>query len=101
MRINETNAAQKEFTRYLNRLADDERILPIHLSLIMALLYYHTGDKFADCFHASRLKLMRFSGVRAIGTYHKYLSELVGYGYIEYRPSWHPTKASSFKFIPL
>ena len=32
-------------------------------------------------------------------TYHKCLSELVAYGYVEYRPSWHPAKGSRFRLI--
>jgi hypothetical protein len=96
---NWNGAAQLKLILLFKLLGEDVRILPIHLGLIMALLHYHNGLKFTDDFHASRRKLMRFCGLRAIGTYHKYLSELVRYGYLEYVPSWHPRKASRFRFI--
>ena len=91
--------SQQRFSLLCKRMGDDVRILPIHLGLTMALLYHHNGDLFADCFHASRRKLMVFSGIKSVTTYHKYLTELVRYGYLAYTPSWHPTKASCFKFI--
>ncbi|MBT2621951.1 hypothetical protein [Chryseobacterium sp. ISL-6] len=99
MTTNWTEKAQVVLSHFFKRLADDVRILPIHLGLIMALLYYHNGEEFIDDFHASRRKLMNFSGIRSVNTYHKYLSELVKYGYIAYIPSWHPKKASRFRFI--
>ncbi|MDF2855223.1 MAG: hypothetical protein K0Q87_1074 [Neobacillus sp.] len=42
---------------------------------------------------------MHFSRIKSIATYHKCLSDLVLYGYVDYIPSWHPTKASRFRFI--
>lgn len=91
--------SQLEFGLFCERLGEDIRVLPIHLGLVMALLYHHNGDQFPDYFHASRRKLMCFSGVKSITTYHKFLSELVRYGYLDYCPSWHPTLASRFRFV--
>lgn len=91
--------SQQGLSHFCKRIGDDVRVLPIHLGLVMALFYYHNGNQFTDGFHASRRKLMSFSGIKSITTYHKYLSELVRYGYLNYSPSWHPTKASCFSFI--
>lgn len=80
------------------KLAEDSRIAPPHIGLVMALLYHHNGANLSDDFHASRKKLMRFSGIRSVTTYHKYLEDLVKYGYIRYVPCWHPEQGSKFAF---
>ena len=87
------------FNTFFEEITRDDRLLPSHIGLVMALFYYHDPISPFDCFHASRSKLMRFSRIKSITTYHKCLSELVAYGYLEYIPSWHPTNASSFRFI--
>lgn len=87
------------FSSFFERVGEDDRLLPSHVGLIMALFYYHNSKKPVEFFHASRRQLMRFSRIRSIATYHKCLSELVRYGYVEYIPSWHPIKASTFRFI--
>lgn len=89
------------FSSFFERLGEDNRLLPSHIGLVMALFYYHSSGDFAEFFQASRRKLMRFSRIRSIATYHKCLSELVSYGYLEYIPSWHPIKASEFRFIEI
>lgn len=87
------------FSSYFERLADDNRLLPSHIGLIMALFYHQEKDHPWGFFHASRSRLMRYSRIRSVATYHKCLSELVSYGYLEYIPSWHPIKASRFRFL--
>ena len=87
------------FCGFFERIGDDRRLLPTHVGLVMALFYYHDCGSGLAYFQASRKKLMRFSRIRSIATYHKCLSELVAYGYVEYRPSWHPEKGSRFRFI--
>ncbi len=87
------------FYGFFERIGDDERLLPTHVGLVMSLFYYHDCGSNLAHFRASRSKLMRFSRIRSIATYHKCLSELVEYGYVEYHPSWHPEKGSRFRFI--
>lgn len=87
------------FCGFFERIGDDERLLPSHVGLVMALFYYHDCGSGLAYFQASRSKLMRFSRIRSIATYHKCLAELVAYGYVEYHPSWHPEKGSRFRFI--
>ena len=89
------------FSTFFERVGEDSRLLPSHVGLIMALFYYQSSEDLAEFFHASRRQLMRFSRIRSIATYHKCLSELVKYGYVEYIPSWHPIKASMFRFIKI
>lgn len=85
------------FGKLLGQLAGDERLLPSHMGLVMALYGQCAGQSGAS-FNASRRKLMHASRIRSTSTYHKCLSELVEYGYLEYLPSWHPKEASRFRF---
>ena len=87
------------FGFYLEHVAKDNRLLPSHIGLFMAMFYYHQKQHLGDYFHSSRKKLMYFSRIKSIATYHKCLSDLILYGYVDYIPSWHPTKASRFRFI--
>jgi len=84
--------------RFLRKAANDERLLPSHISLYMALFYY-SPDKPGDYFQVSRKKLMRFSRIKSIATYHKGIRELVAWGYIDYRPSYDPYRASSVALL--
>lgn len=87
------------FGSYLAHVAKDNRLLPSHIGLLLAMFYYQQKECPGDYFHSSRKKLMHFSRIKSIATYHKCLSDLVLYGYVDYIPSWHPTKASRFRFI--
>jgi len=84
--------------RFLRRAANDDRLLPSHISLYMAMFYY-SPDKPCDHFQVSRKNLMRFSRIKSVATYHKCLKELVAYGYIDYRPSYDPYRASSVALL--
>jgi len=87
------------FSSFFERAGNDSRLLPTHIGLVAALFHHHDYDDSHGYFQASRSRLMRFSRIRSIATYHKCLSELVAYGYVKYRPSWHPTKGSMFRLI--
>jgi len=79
--------------QFLYKAANDDRLLPSHISLYMAMFYYSPG-KPGDHFQVSRKKLMRFSRIKSVATYHKCIKELVAYGYIDYQPSYDPYRAS-------
>ncbi|WP_158797518.1 hypothetical protein [Pedobacter sp. L105] len=81
-------------TVFLRKAADDVRLLPSHLSLVMAIFYFRDDNTPGAPTRISRSKLMRFSRIRSIVTYHKCLKELISFGYINYVPSYHPTNAS-------
>lgn len=81
---------------FLVKAADDHRLLPNHLSLIMAVLFYfRTDDTPGEGTKISRSRLMRFARIKSIATYHKCLKDVIDFGYISYEPSYHPTNASS------
>ena len=82
-------------TTFLKRAADDDRLLPTHLSLVMAMFYFRNDDRPREAIRVSRSRLMRFSRIKSIATYHKRLKQLIEFGYISYEPSYHPTNASS------
>ncbi|MDR6941352.1 hypothetical protein [Mucilaginibacter pocheonensis] len=84
--------------RFLQKASDDKRLLPSHISLFMAMFYY-SPDKPGDHFQVSRKKLMRFSRIKSVATYHKCIRELVAYGYIDYQPSYDPYRASSVALL--
>ncbi|MEO6523850.1 MAG: hypothetical protein ABIN91_19355 [Mucilaginibacter sp.] len=93
------NIPRHALSHYFERAALDERLFPSHISLFMALFYFSGTDIPGDIFQVSRAKLMRFSRIRSVATYHKNVKELTAYGYIEYTPSWHPHRGSSVRLL--
>ncbi|HMI02502.1 MAG TPA: hypothetical protein VK541_08480 [Pedobacter sp.] len=83
---------------FLERATGDYRLLPSHLSLFMAIFYYSPANAKAE-FRVCRRKLMQFSRIRSLSTYHKCIAELVTYGYIDYKPSYDPIRASTVSLI--
>jgi hypothetical protein len=84
---------------FLKQAADDDRLLPTHISLFMAIFYYSNAQNPYALFHVCRRKLMQFSRIRSKSTYHKCISDLVEYGYITYVPSFDPFRASQVSLI--
>lgn len=93
------NIQKHALSSYFERVASDERLFPTHISLFMALFYFSSGEHPGAPFQTSRPKLMRFSRIRSIATYHKNIKDLISYGYIEYKPSWHPQKGTQIRLI--
>lgn len=84
---------------FLARAGKDDRLLPTHMSLFMAILYHSDGGFSSRPFRITRRKLMLYSQIKSKGTYHKCLRELVGYGYVTYQPSFDPIKASTMTIL--
>jgi hypothetical protein len=93
------NIQKHSLTKYFQRMAADERLLPTHISLFMALFYFCSSEDPSAPFQVSRPKLMGFSRIKSIATYHKNISDLTAYGYIEYNPSWHPQRGTQIRLI--
>lgn len=85
-------------TRLLEVVKSDDRLNSYHISLYTALIYYGKGTEKLP-FHASRRKLMGFSRIKSGATYHKCMRELVSYGYLSYKPSFHPQLGSRIVLI--
>lgn len=86
-------------TAFIKKAADDDRLLPTHLSLIMAVFYFRIDHTPGAGTCISRSKLMHFARIKSTSTYHNCLNDLIHFGYISYEPSHHPTKASSIYML--
>lgn len=96
---NNLNSPNHPISGYFERLATDQRLFSSHIALFAALFYFSDNENPCLPFQVSRPKLMRFSRIKSIATYHKNISELCRYGYIEYNPSWHPLKGTRVRLI--
>lgn len=84
---------------FLKRTADDSRLLPTHISLFMAVFYYSNEKDGLATFQVCRRKLMQFSRIKSISTYHKCMNDLVAFGHLIYEPSYDPIKGSKVAII--
>ena len=76
------------------RLESDSRLLPIHISILTAIFICWQHNGFREPFSVTRRKLMAYSKIASIATYHKCIRELITFMYIRYQPSYHPHKGS-------
>jgi hypothetical protein len=88
-----------QLTRFINRLAQDSRLKPVHISLSVALCHRWTLGRFQRSYRVSRRILMQASRIRSKATYHRALRELQGFGYFRYKPSYHPAKGSEITML--
>jgi len=88
----------QQVDQFLQKAANDERLLPSHISLFMAMFYYSPPEA-GEAFQVCRRKLMKFSRIKSIATYHKCIKQLKKYGYIDYLPSYDPYRASSVTLL--
>ncbi len=87
--------------KFLTNLSRDERLNVWHLALICSLIQLaHLQDEF-KIIHVSRSKIMQYSHINTLPTYHKYFKELQTFGYIKYTPSYHPGYQSTVEFLTL
>jgi hypothetical protein len=86
------------YIKHLNRafelIYDDDRLLPNHVSLYMALFYQWNLNRFVNPIQINRTEIMRASRIRSVTTYTKSIKELHEWGYIQYQPSHNPILGS-------
>jgi len=82
------------YSKLLKRMSTDERLNATHAGLISALFVHWQRGGFKSPFAVTRRKLMAYSRIASIATYHKCIKELDEYGYIRYQPSYHPKQGS-------
>lgn len=79
------------YVRHLNIVLEhfsrDQRILPRHVSLYMALFQMWNKLKFMATMQISRQELMPLSKIGSINTYIRTIKELDTWGYVQYKPS--------------
>ena len=83
-----------DYSKLVRRMAADNRILATHVSLFTALFVCFQHGGFTSPFAVTRKKLMAYSRIASIATYHKCIKELDAFGYIRYQPSYHPIRGS-------
>ena len=84
----------RHLTGFYDKIQQDERLNPTHISLYLALFQFWNINHFQNPISISRNEMMRLSKISALGTYHKCIKELQNFGYIEYIPSFNPYKGS-------
>ena len=84
---------------FIAQMAVDNRLRQGHLCLYVAVAYMGRDHSPGDWFRVTRRKLMKYAGIRSFPTYHKYLGELVSYGYLDYRPSYDYYQGSRMRLV--
>jgi len=79
---------------FMDRVGEDHRIGPTHISLFLGILYLYRKQEYAMPICVYRKELMRQAKISAFGTYHRAMRDLKLYGYIGYVPSYNPVLGS-------
>lgn len=91
----------KHLKGFYQRMEDDEKITPHHISLYMALFQFWNNARFRDQFDINRQELMGMSRIGSPHTYARCMKELNDWGYIEYSASsnrYSVSKVSCVRF---
>jgi hypothetical protein len=75
--------------RFLNRMADDDRLNTSNISLCFALIICWNDQKNKLPFKISRRVLMSYGKIASISTYHISIKDLISFGLITYVPSYN------------
>jgi len=82
------------FSKQIKQIGKDRRLHGSHVSLFTALFACYQQSGYQSPFRITRKTVMGFSKIASVATYHKCIRELDAFGYIRYRPSFHPGKGS-------
>ncbi len=91
----------KHLKGFYQRMGDDEKITPHHISLYMALFQFWNNARFRGQFDINRQELMAMSRIGSPHTYARCMKELNDWGYIEYSASsnrYSVSKVSCVRF---
>lgn len=86
---------QQQLLQFINFIVLDRRLKRRHLAMLIALCDVWIANKYQASYHISRSRLMRSAKIKAQGTYQKAIRELQAFGYVEYKPSYHPKEGST------
>lgn len=84
---------QEAISGFLNRVRENPRVGPSHVSLFLAIAYLCRNSAESGTRLFSH-EIMSQAKISAAGTYHKCLRDLVDMGYLRYEPSYHAAKGS-------
>lgn len=93
------NDISKKGLIYLDHICNDPRLTVWHISLLLAIVRLAYRQNENKIIRVSRSKLMTMSHINTTPTYHKYFKELQNFGYIKYKPSYHPGYRSIVELI--
>jgi hypothetical protein len=79
---------------HLLKIQSDKMATPTLVSIFVAILMCWREQEFKKEFFISRSLIMSLSKIKAFGTYHKSIKQLISSGYIDYSPSYHPMEGS-------
>ncbi|GAC1312812.1 MAG: hypothetical protein NVSMB24_35020 [Mucilaginibacter sp.] len=85
--------------RFLNRMADDERLTTSHISLCFALVICWDQQRHKFPFKISRRILMDYGKIASISTYHICIKDLISFGFIRYAPSYNSYQGTSVTLL--
>ncbi len=87
------------FKSYMIMFEKDTKLNVWHQALMNAILQLACLQNQKKVIRVSRRKLMAFSHIATLPTYHKYFRELQEMGYIHYRPSYDPGYKSEVELL--
>lgn len=67
-----------------------EKIQLSHMSLFLAIYHQWQVSECVQPIKITRRMLMKDSKIRSIATYHRCMTDLDNFDFIEYQPSYHP-----------
>lgn len=77
----------KHMSGFFERLEEDRRMTPYHISLYVCVFQYWNLNRFRNPFSISRMELMQLSGIGSNNTYARCMKQLDEWGYIQYSPN--------------
>lgn len=78
------------FSSYVLAFTQDQRVTVWHMAVVFAIIQLANTTETRAPIFISRKKVMQLAHIKSIVTYHKCISELQRFGYIQYDPSYHP-----------
>lgn len=88
----------RELTWFYEAIREDNRILPSHIAVFMALFQCWNQNDFQNPVQINRQQVMEAAKISGLATYHRCIRDLHRYGYIRYQPSYHPAIRSQVSF---
>jgi hypothetical protein len=86
---------QQKLLQFINYIVSDRRLKRRHLAMLVALCDVWIANNYQGSYHISRSRLMSSAKIKAQGTYQKVIKELQAFGYVDYKPSYHPKEGST------
>jgi hypothetical protein len=91
----------KHLTGFFDKVIQDDRLNPTHISLYVALFQFWNVQRFKNPISISRDEVMRVSKICSKATYHKCMKDLHQFDYVLYDPSYNPFRGSLVTIIDM